>query len=219
MVKDLKVCNVEKIGEGREGNVYKINPNTCIKLYHKNPEKRVIDLGMTRKLSYIDTSRVILPDRPEFDDGHNFRGYRMPLVEEDGISLYDYDKDKLVSEFDQIKTDLVTLGEEGIEVGDIRDSNTITNKDGFYLIDCGDYLEKDCYTGATNIGYFNHYIIHDFLLYGFFDEFCDEKIIMDGYDSFVRSAQCYDFVGDYFKEHMKDNETLGNFVSRKVRCR
>ena len=50
--------------------------------------------------------------------------------------------DKLLEELSLLEDDFATLGKESIAIGDLRESNYLSNETGFFLFDYGDYYHK-----------------------------------------------------------------------------
>jgi hypothetical protein len=59
----------------------------------------------------------------------------MDYIEKTDNNIIDFSKDQLVDELSLIKEDLIELGENNVEIGDLREENTISNESSFYLID------------------------------------------------------------------------------------
>ncbi len=149
---------LELIDFGEEGRVYR-DGDTAVKIYHKCPNKDVLDDEEIRQLSDIDTQRVVLPD--EAVNGDKVRGYTMPYIEGDSESIFDMNKDVLVSELGLLEDDLKLLGEEKVLIGDLRESNYLSTEDYFYLIDSGDYQVIDSKCSKANLEMFYEFFIQD----------------------------------------------------------
>jgi len=149
---------LEFIDFGEEGRVYR-DGDTAIKIYHKCPNKNVLNSKEIRQLSDINTQRVILPE--EVVNGDGVRGYTMPFIEGDSESIYEMDKSVLVSELELLEEDLRLLGEEQIRIGDLRDSNYLSTEDYLFLIDSGDYEVTNVDCSKQNLDLFSEFFMQD----------------------------------------------------------
>ena len=163
---------LKHIDFGLEGTVYK-DGKKAIKIYHEFPEKEVLSGRDIRHLSKLTTKRIILPDEVIRSD--RTRGYTMPFIKGDASSIYTMDKVTLLEEIDLIIDDLKELGERNILVSDLRDTNYLSTKKKFYLIDSGDYMitEDDCVD--ANISAFYDFFVEDILGVYLFDELRADK--------------------------------------------
>lgn len=176
LIKDDK--KLKFIGSGLEGNVF-LDGKTAIKIYHSNPNKKVLKEKEIKALKNITTSRIILPREMVFSE--ILRGYTMPYIDGNIEEVYFYSKDKLLEETSYIQEDLRTLGNNHIFIDDLRKSNYICNKDGFYLIDGGEYsvTEKDC--TYSNLDFFKYFFIQDIIGSKIFEIDADKKHALSAY--------------------------------------
>ena len=187
------------IDDGLEGRVYR-DGNTAVKIYHNYPEKNVLKRREIEKLSEVETERIILPDEAILGEGT--RGYTMPFVDGDSDCIFDMDKDVLVREIDLIEDDLKVLGDEQVLIGDLRDSNYLSNSDNFYLIDSGDYEFVDCKCVESNLFAFHSFFLED--LFGLY--LLDYGDISKGLESLNKIKNGFynyngglaEYVDDYF---------------------
>ena len=204
-------------GEGLESKVYKINNRVAFKIYKDTYDKAKIDEKMINELSQIDTNRIVLPNNIIKTEQGKTKGYSMDYIEESNTEIIDFSKEQLVKELSLLKEDLIELGENNVEIGDLREENTISNDDSFYLIDCGDYLKRDEETTKTNIQFFNDYMVGEVLTELVFEE---SKDILDGVE-LLQNIRSYlyegNYIGDYFDEELKEDESINEYVKRKVK--
>ena len=206
----------EKQGEGLESKVFRIDNETVLKVYKDYNDKAKLDKKMIEDLSELDTNRIILPNDIITDEDGETKGYSMDYIEESEDTIIDFPKKQLIVELSLLKKDLIELGENNIEIGDLREENTISNEDSFYLIDCGDYLQRKIDTTDINIRFFNEYIIDDIFTDIVFEE---SKDLMKGLNV-LKNLRIYlnegNYIGDYLEEEMKEEETINGFIKRKI---
>lgn len=207
----------KKQGEGLESIVFKIDDETVLKVYKDSNEKAKLNESMIKELSQIDTNRIVLPNNIITDEDGETKGYSMDYKEDSEASIIDYPKEQLIEELSLLKDDLTELGENKVEIGDLREENTISNESSFYLIDCGDYLKRKKDTTKVNYFFFNEYLINDILIDIIYEESTDLKKGLN----FLKEVKMYllddTYIGDYLKEKMQEQETLNEYVKRKVK--
>ena len=208
----------KKQGEGLESIVFKIDDETVLKVYKDSNEKAKLNTSMIKELSQIDTKRIVLPNNIIIDEEGETKGYSMDYIEDSETSIIDYPKKQLIDELNLLKGDLIELGEKKVEIGDLRQENTISNESSFYLIDCGDYLKRKKDTTKVNyFFFFNEYLINDILIDIIYEESTDLKKGLN----FLKGIKMYllddTYIGDYLKEEMQEQETLNEYVKRMVK--
>lgn len=219
-------CNEEKlqyIDEGQESIVYKYR-DKALKLYRKQPRKRVLSEEMIYKLKEIPTKRIIMPEGCLYEK-NQIKGLYMPYISGNRKEVYELEKEKLIDEFKYIYDDLSLLGKESIVIDDLRISNFLCNKEAFYLIDTGDYYIsrniKD--TTNVNINAFRIFTFSDIIGKAMQDEGLKEmlpfrellgKIRKEKYQAFKKYE---DNVIEYLQENMKEKETLSEYGKRLIR--
>ena len=208
---ELKKDNVlfEEMGEGLESRVFKIDDETVLKVYKTSNEKEKLDEDMIEELSDIETNRIVLPKEIIKTKDGEVKGYSMDYVEETETKFFDFTKEKIIRELKLLKNDLIKLGKNNVEIGDLREENTISNDESFYLIDCGDYLKKESETTIFNIRLFNEFLIDDFLSSIVFDNSRDLRTSLDKLIKIRHRLTTGEFIGDYL-------ETVNEFVRRKI---
>ena len=206
----------EQKGEGLESIVYKIDDQTALKVYREISDKARLNKKEIQELSTIDTKRIILPNDIITTKNGEIKGYSMDYIEESNDKLEDFSKKQLVEELKLLKEDLITLGKNNVEIGDLREENTISNKDSFYLIDCGDYLFRDKDTTDINLKFFNSFFIEDIFTFLVFEESKDISkglnILSDIRDNLNKG----NYIGDLLEEELQAEETLTEYVKRKA---
>ena len=206
----------EKTGEGLESKVFKINNRVAFKLYKDTHDKAKIDEKMINELSQIETKRIVLPNNIIKTEQGTTKGYSMDYIEESDTDIIDFSKEQLVKELSLLKEDLIELGENNVEIGDLREENTISNDKEFYLIDCGDYLKREEETTKVNLQFFNDYMVEDVLTELVFEE---AKDILDGLE-LIQNIRSYlyegNFIADYFDKELNEDESINEYVKRKV---
>ena len=207
----------EQQGEGLESRVFKINNKTVLKVYKDCYDKAKLDKKMINELSKIDTNRIVLPNSIITDESGKTKGYSMNYIEESEDQIIEFPKKTLIDELDLLKEDLIELGENNVEIGDLREENTISNESSFYLIDCGDYLKRDNKTTKINIQFFNEYIIDDIISDIVFEESKDLSKGLQKLRDLRTLLLSGKYIGDYLKEEMKEEETINEFVKRIVK--
>ncbi len=215
-------CILKPKAAGEEGKIYHYQ-NSAIKIYHDFPRKSVISSEFILFLSKLKTNRIVLPSEPLVDkDTGKTLGYIMPFISGNQEEIFTYHKGKLIKEMELLKSDLTVLGENHVVIGDLRFSNFLSNKDGIYLLDAGDYYHSYTLSNTTsnNIANFNNYIVDDFLYY--------QLKQLENYDTCKRIQGLYrkerynvrtnySFVGDYFEEKMEEEETLVDYAKRLIK--
>lgn len=152
--------SLEYINSGLESSVFRDN-DIAIKIYHKNPEKKVLSEKEIDYFRKFNTKRVILPKEKIFSD--SLRGYTMNFIDGDASSIYSFSKDKLIHELSNIYDDLIHLGNNYIFIDDLRNSNYLSNNHGLYLIDCGEYIISSSKCSLLNIAVFEKFFVNSIL--------------------------------------------------------
>ena len=208
--------NFKEKGDGLESKVFKIDDKTALKIYKDTYDKAKLGKKMIELLSTIKTKRIILPNNIITTEDGKTKGYSMNYIEESNKDLTDFSKEQLIEELTLLKEDLIKLGKNKVEIGDLREENTISNDKSFYLIDCGDYLLREKETTKENLYFFNSFIIEDFLTNIVFEESTN---LVEGLN-LLKELRLYlndgNYIGDFLNEEMKENETINEYVKRNV---
>ena len=109
--------------------------------------------------------------------------------------------------------DLKELGERNILVSDLRDTNYLSTKKKFYLIDSGDYMitEDDCVD--ANISAFYDFFVEDILGVYLFDELRADKAL--GIYQKMKRQVSRNGVLNYVDDHF--NGSISEEVKRLVK--
>lgn len=126
-----KIHNLELIGRGFEGRVFKLNDNTAIKIFSCSniiiPEF---------KFSNLNLKYIVLP-KEKIYIGNVLKGYTMNYIK--GISLnktnISHNYDLLINICKEIKREIQLVSNNQIPFSDLNEKNIIYNN-AFYLIDC-----------------------------------------------------------------------------------
>ena len=132
---------LEYLDKGEEGSVYRYQ-DKAIKIYHDYPRKTTASLDLLKVLKTIDTKRILMPIDILMESSNKAKGYITLFIEGNKDIVYNYPKDKLLEELSFLDDDFATLGKESIAIGDLRESNYLSNETGFFLFDYGDYYQK-----------------------------------------------------------------------------
>ena len=140
-----KINNLELIGSGFEGRVFKLNDNTAIKIFGCSnviiPEFKFSDLNL----------KYIVVPKEKIYIGNVLKGYTMNYIK--GISLnkinISHNYDLLINICKEIKREIQLVSNNQIPFSDLNEKN-ITYNDAFYLIDCLDkrnlnISKEECY--------------------------------------------------------------------------
>ena len=209
ITQDGVYCNKQKleyIDEGAESIVYKYE-DKAIKLYRKQPRKRVLSEEMIYKLKEIPTKRIVMPEGCLYEK-NNVKGIYMPYITGNREEVYELEKEKLIEEFQFIYDDLSLLGKERIVIDDLRISNFLCNKDAFYLIDTGDYYISRNIKDTTVFSYSN--IVSKYSL--------SIKNTSYGRRSHARHHSCHIF-SKISKSKVKAQRTKASCRSYAISCR
>lgn len=215
---------IEYIDKGEEGAVYRYQ-DKAIKIYHEQKRKRVISLDLLKELKTISTKRTILPTEALFDEKTNKNeGYISKFLEGNKEDIYFYKKEKLLEELTYLNSDFKILGKESIAIGDLRNSNYLSNATGLYLFDCGDYYNTTIKIDTTNI---NKKEFQEFFLYNLIGMRLQEEgrklsVSEQTITSIYRKTRHQvihhpEGLSDYLKKSMQDEETLNHYVKRLIK--
>ncbi len=126
------------INEGSEGTLYQIGKE-AVKIYNKEYYGKRLNEDEAKKLSKIDTKRVLLPKRLVYNENKKFIGYTSDFkMEYYKDALGRLTMEKFLEELNHIRYDFKILSENGIIVEDLHQNNVIMS-DGIYICDPGMY--------------------------------------------------------------------------------
>ena len=194
---------LEYIDKGEEGSVYRYQ-DKAIKIYHDYPRKTTASLELLKLLKTMDTKRILMPIDILMESSTKAKGYITPFIEGNKDIVYKYLKDKLLEELSLLEDDFATLGKESIAIGDLRESNYLSNETGFFLFDYGDYYQKPRKIDTTNT-----------------QEASKLKLSNQQVMSIYRKTR-YEIIHhrqglvDYLDKNMQKEENLNNYVKRLI---
>ena len=140
-----KINNLELIGRGFEGRVFKLNENTAIKIFSCS---NVIIPEF--KFSNLNLKYIVVP-KEKIYIGNILKGYTMDYIK--GIPLnkanISHNYDLLINICREIKKEIQLVSNNQIIFNDLNEKNIIYNG-YFYLIDCLDkrnlnISKEECY--------------------------------------------------------------------------
>ena len=134
--------NERYINEGSEGVIYQIGKE-AVKIYDNDFYGKRLNEEEARKLSKINTKRILLPRRLVYNENREFMGYTSPfIIEYYKDFLGRLTMEKFIDEMNLIRNDLKVLSKNGVSIEDIHQDNFIMS-DGLYLCDSGMYRFND----------------------------------------------------------------------------
>lgn len=214
---------LEYIDKGEEGSVYRYQ-DKAIKIYHDYPRKTTANLELLKVLKTIDTKRILMPIDILMESSTKAKGYITPFIEGNKDIVYNYPKDKLLEELSFLDDDFSTLGKESITIGDLRESNYLSNETGFFLFDYGDYYQKPrkIDTTSTNVEEFQIFFLYNLVSPKLKQEASKLKLSEQKVMSIYRKTR-YEITHhrqglvDYLAKNMNNEENLNNYVKRLIR--
>ena len=210
--KEEKIRLDNKIGEGTEGKVYFFN-NITYKIYY--PGALQDGFGLKEKhhayLLDISTRQIILPTNLIYNNFGRYIGYTAPFIKKEKLKLLDIEKTKFIKNLEILENDIEILSNKKVLMADIKYYNFIYNGD-MYIIDPGRYrINFDYKVYENNIMQYKKLILY--LIENEMNK-CNlgaSKITK----KIDQIKQEIDLPSKYFKEEMKFEETLRQYVKRK----
>lgn len=214
---------LEYIDKGEEGSVYRYQEK-AIKIYHDCPRKTTASLELLKVLKTINTQRILMPIDILVETSNKAKGYITPFIEGNKDIVYKYPKDKLLEELALLEDDFATLGKESIAIGDLRESNYLSNEKGFFLFDYGDYYQnpRKINTTSINIEEFQIFFLYNLVSPKLNQEASKLKLSNQQVMSIYRKTR-YEIIHhmqglvDYLDKNMQKEENLNNYVKRLIR--
>ena len=214
---------LEYIDKGEEGSVYRYQEK-AIKIYHDCPRKTTASLELLKVLKTINTQRILMPIDILVESSNKAKGYITPFIEGNKDIVYKYPKDKLLEELSLLEDDFATLGKESIAIGDLRESNSLSNETGFFLFDYGDYYQnpRKINTTSINIEEFQIFFLYNLVSPKLNQEASKLKLSNQQVMSIYRKTR-YEIIHhmqglvDYLDKNMQKEENLNNYVKRLIR--
>lgn len=236
----LKTLVLKEIGEGSQGICYLDRSNKLVyKIYHEFFDGYAIDYNHTNieQFCNIDNNTYIFPkDVIEVDN--KVVGYIEPYVNSKDLSSINplmINLDKLIKNIDNVRSDIETISEYGIQTYDVTYNVLYKNK--FNIIDSDEYVIKDIDPSILierNNNNFD-YAIYLFLVNNYFDEFVNSyKVLKEMYQDkicdvtiFIEVLKKYlsEYIGDEVnklndaKECMNKVKTLDPFYIRDMKIK
>lgn len=211
------------INQGEEGSVYRYQ-DKAIKIYHEYPRKSVVSPNVLKKLKTIDTKRILMPIDILMESPNKNQGYVTQFIEGNKDAVYNYPKDKLLEELSYLDCDFATLGKESIAIGDLRETNYLSNKIGFFLFDYGDYYQmpRNIDTTSINVKQFQTFFLYNLVNSKLKQESRKLKLSNQQVIGIYRKTR-YEVIHqkkglvDYLEKNMQNEENLNAYVKRLMR--
>ena len=200
------------ISSGYESDVYKFG-NNVYKFYKEICLKYRLDEENTKRLSKIQTKRILLPKDVIYDENHDFFGYTMRYIkpiEKEEIS--DLKMEKILKELQIIKKDLLLLKENNIFIDDLCDGNFIYNK-GIYFVDPGSY-EYNKERSKEYIEIINREIMNDFIIK--FILFRGHKFTIDEKRKINEHYPLNEYINEILKKDSESKELVKEYSKRII---
>lgn len=200
-------------GYTRTGNVYLLNDEEVIKLYHcvntcyNDYYRKRLDI-----LSKLCVANFIMPLETVYDKEGNIIGHTMKYIKgKEGDAILKLSSKLLIEELEKLCEEVSILSQNNIVLDDLVPCNVIVNKSGIFFIDTDDYIirnrldyNKNMVDSNFNINIF----LKDIFARGFSykkNDYVDR--IFDSYDVFCKEAMHY----------YKPNQTVKSLVKRMIR--
>lgn len=211
------------LGEGLESTVYLFD-EIVVKIYKSHCRKIRLNEEDVKRLSKIETERIVMPEYLVYDDLNKFSGYTMKYIPTYiKIPLKDDKINNLVKEIEKYEKDIETLSKEKISIYDLNINNAVINN-GIYSIDPGSFRYKDKIIDfKNNPEDLTIYIIKELNreeINSFFIEEILEKCsnIPKKYRLIFEQQFNYsDILSDQIKDTMYDNESVEQYTKRLIK--
>lgn len=211
------------LGEGLESTVYLFD-EIVVKIYKSHCRKIRLNEEDVKRLSKIETERIVMPEDLVYDDLNKFSGYTMKYIPTYiKIPLKDDKINNLVKEIEKYEKDIEILSKEKISIYDLNINNAVINN-GIYSIDPGSFRYKDKIIDfKNNPEDLTIYIIKELNreeINSFFIEEILEKCsnIPKKYRLIFEQQFNYsDILSDQIKDTMYDNESVKQYTKRLIK--
>ena len=211
------------LGEGLESTVYLFD-EIVVKIYKSHCRKIRLNEEDVKRLSKIETERIVMPEYLVYDDLNKFSGYTMKYIPTYiKIPLKDDKINNLVKEIEKYEKDIEILSKEKISIYDLNINNAVINN-GIYSIDPGSFRYKDKIIDfKNNPEDLTIYIIKELNreeINSFFIEEILEKCsnIPKKYRLIFEQQFNYsDILSDQIKDTMYDNESVKQYTKRLIK--
>ena len=211
------------LGEGLESTVYLFD-EIVVKIYKSHCRKIRLNEEDVKRLSKIETERIVMPEYLVYDDLNKFSGYTMKYIPTYiKIPLKDDKINNLVKEIEKYEKDIEILSKEKISIYDLNINNAVINN-GIYSIDPGSFRYKDKIIDFKNnpedltiyiIKELNREEINSF----FIEEILEKCSNIPKKYRFIFEQQFNysDILSDQIKDTMYDNESVEQYTKRLIK--
>ncbi len=206
------------LGKGFNGKVYIYN-NEALKILHKCCND--LSLENCKKLSDIETKRILLPKSYLLDCNGLLRAYTTELINDNNnIQLYQLSKTEFINELCEIEKELKLLSENCVYINDWYTKNFMY--DGmFRFVDPGAYsvskIKKNNYSNMSNHNNikFRNFIFHDIILLKFYKgNLFDSQ--MFNYLKYQYNELGCNTISQYVEATMDNNDNLFQYTKKKA---
>lgn len=209
---DFKKLQKQFISSGYEADVYRFN-NLVFKFYKEICFKYRLSETNIKKLSKIQTKRILLPKDVIYDENNKFFGYTMKYVKPiEKEEINEIKMDRILKELLLIKKDLLLLKENNVFIDDLCDSNFIYNN-GFYLIDPGSY-EINKKRSKEYIEVMNRELMNDFIIR--FVLFRNHKFTLDERRKINEYYPINEYIDSKIKKEIDNKELVKEYAKRII---
>lgn len=208
---DTDSIQVEKLGIGNEGVVYKVG-NEAAKIYNGVCLKTRLGPVGVDILSEIPTNRILVPQKKINDKDGNFCGYTTKYIPEINYDYETHTMKEFLNELLLYEQDIALLSQNGIWVCDMTYDNIVYSKNNsIYMVDPGSFDFTD-----SNVLYMNNEeltrLFIQLLSYGLQTEY-QYKILCNILDD---GNRLYDNIVNRLDN---ENETITNYSEKIIKKR
>ena len=200
-------------GYTRTGNVYLLNDQQVIKLYHcikpcyNDYHRCRLDILREQKVE-----KFIMPHDIAYDENGNIIGHTMKYVTgRDGDTILRLNSKFFIEELEKVYYEVSTFSQNNIILDDLASCNVKVNDSGIFFIDTDDYIIRTRLDYDKNMND-NNFKINTYLKNVFARKYSYEKSVVvynmfDSYDIFYKEAIKY----------YKPNQSVKSLVRRMIR--
>lgn len=207
---------MRRIGQGKTGDVYKIDQDTAIKVF-KDEKNTPIDENTADKLSKISTDRIILPKSLLFYNDA-FIGYTYRLISKigSGKRIIMLPKSDLIQDIRILESDIEELSNKQVLLSGIEPTNTIFNGN-LYITDPSGYsMLEDINT--KNLEQLNNYQLHLLLVKLISMDLRNinfsTKANIDAIEAMLKGKDKDETSSEFFSEIISGNDSIKDFVKK-----
>lgn len=205
------------IGKGEEGSCFRIRnyrDDFVMKLFHSNPEKKVLDEETCKTLTEIDTEKFILPTELVYDEDGNYTGFITKHVSYKKPKIRNLKIGRVIDEFCKLEKDVDTLTKNNVFIDDLHYYNTIFS-DGIYICDPGSFSLAENENQERFANYYNRKRITEYEI---------EEIIFNLFKLGVREQDKFrkmfsnidEFLSDYLSFLVSDKDENAKTYFKEV---